>query len=174
MGTGDVKSTYEFGYGKQVGVETCPSTCSYLTGCSVSSSASNVRRKAVAITFVVSIDESTATVTLASVNSAATSTTTTSLAGHINDAATAQGTTAAIGTVTVTIVGTPTVTQSQATQAGSSSDDNTGVIVGAVVGGIGGAALIGGGIAFFVMKKNSAAMVNPTEPASTTQVVAMK
>jgi len=166
-----MKSTYEYGYGVEVGVTVCASgSCTHKTGCNVESSAANARRQNVAITFVVTVDSATSTVTLASVQSSAAAATPSSLTSNIQSAASTTGTTV---TVTVQSIAAPTTTQSQASQS-SSSDDNTGVIVGAVVGGVAGAGLIGGGIAFFVMKSKSAAMVNPTAPAEQTAVVAMK
>merc|ERR1719313_2328551 len=152
-----------YGYGVQVGVTQCAgSTCTHRTGCNVESSAVNARRQNVAITFTVTVDSATSSVTIANVQTSASSATASTLVSHIQSAATTTG--QSIGSISIVNIDVPTTTQSQASLS-SSSDDNTGVIVGAVVGG---------GVAFFVMKSKSEAMVNPTGPAETTQVVAMK
>jgi len=124
------QAAYEKGFGRNINIIDT-STNIYITGNSVSSTAS---RRSMAVLFVATLAPAQA----ASASSAVV--TASSLASNIAAAAAAAGTTA--------VANVPT--QDAIVIGSSSDDDNTGVIVGAVVGGVAGLAIIVGLVYYFV------------------------
>lgn len=130
--TGDIKDVYERGYGSAIDIYDT-ATQSYLSGCSVDSTAS---RRGVSVVFTATVSAVQAT----QAQSEAVTITATALASTINQVSMGMGKQSSVPTASVASVQTPAVASASA-QSSDSSGDHSGdmglwVIIGACAAGI--------------------------------------